>query len=582
MTALDTRSMRPIYADWSLAPVWKAVAAVLLAGAWLQPNHYFPWPAFHADAWTAVVMLIGAAVVLATTRAAVAWTVPGAIGTAMVAALGVQFGLGQIASFGHFFVNAAYFLGFILAVQIGQLCEVSRARDDIVDAFFLGIGIAGFVSVAIQLHQWLALPLPEYWVMDGGADRPYANLGQPNQLATLLVWAMLAVGWSVWRKATRPSIATAAVCILLMGLALTRSRAGMLEVSVLVAAAWGWRALWPSKRLLWLLFGLVASYVTMLVLLPWLAVQLMPDVELHGPAASILNTGSGSARLALYKMFVSALAVHPLVGYGWSQLTLAQLEMATQVEPMHVLYVHAHNLFLDVALGFGAPLGLLFAVVTLAWVARSVLRVQRADHSILLLMALTLGMHSMLELPLHHGYFLWPVGFAMGLFAMRVGTSIPVPAHRGFVMLLWLTCVLACSFIVYDYIRAEEEYRVTRFEALRVGRTPEGPRPEMIVLTQLGDLLWIARVHPRADMSRVDIDRVNRVASMYPSTPAMLKAAETLALNAEAGTATRWLLRLQHISSEKEIQTAKLYWTARSVEIPPLAAVPWPAVLDSR
>ena len=74
--------------------------------------------------------------------------------------------------------------------------------DELADILFLAVLVAALVSVGLQLCQWLALSEHDAvaaWVLPLPGSRPYANLMQPNQLATLQLWGLLACGWWVAR-----------------------------------------------------------------------------------------------------------------------------------------------------------------------------------------------------------------------------------------------------------------------------------------------------------------------------------------------------------------------------------------------
>ena len=63
----------------------------------------------------------------------------------------------------------------------------------------------------LWLTGLLVLPLPP-----GG--RVIANLGQPNQLATLLLWGVLAFWWAYLHQRIGAAVAVLAVAFLLLGL----------------------------------------------------------------------------------------------------------------------------------------------------------------------------------------------------------------------------------------------------------------------------------------------------------------------------------------------------------------------------
>ena len=116
-----------------------------------------------------------------------------------------QFGAGLVYYAGDFWIFSGALLGFGLAVASGSMLQ--RKGTSVTDAVATGALCASIVSVGIQLWQWLGLSgTSEFsglglWLMNlpSGA-RPFANLAQPNQLSTLLLWGLASVWWIFVRR----------------------------------------------------------------------------------------------------------------------------------------------------------------------------------------------------------------------------------------------------------------------------------------------------------------------------------------------------------------------------------------------
>jgi hypothetical protein len=206
---------------FSFGRVATALIACVLALGWLLPNHHWPWPAFHTDAWVAAAMLImlWLVLVLHGQRLQVSAVSVVAFGLALIPLL--QWTGGQISLLGDAVVSSAYLFGFALAVVLGEVV----ARRDASQAtawIWLAVALAALISVAIQLNQWTGgtegdTPL-DIWVMYlQPGMRPYGNLGQPNQLATLLVWGVIALLWGWWRGALPAWVVGSAGLFLVLG-----------------------------------------------------------------------------------------------------------------------------------------------------------------------------------------------------------------------------------------------------------------------------------------------------------------------------------------------------------------------------
>lgn len=550
-----------------MTPLWLALWAATLALGWLLPNHYRPWIAFHSDAWTAAVLLLA--------FAALIWRSSGAMAVhritlAVVLLIGVpwlQYGLGLISQPGVAWISCAYLGGFFLALLLGARWETS-SPGQLGDALFLAIGIAAVGLVGLQLQQWLQVDGLELWRLSGGPERPSANLGQPNQLATLLLWGVLAAAWGWIRGRVNGSVAALLVAFLLFGIALTGSRTAWIGVALLVAASWWWRSLWHNARLPWLTTGL-GIYFVACVVVPglWSAWD--------GAAPSDVVRISSELRPLAWTVFLDAAWQRPWFGYGWNQTALAQLAVATAHPPLHVVFSYAHNLFLDLILWCGIPLGLLVSASLVGWIWRCFRAVQTAESAVLLLLLLVLGNHAMLELPLYYAYFLLPAGLVMGMLNTRLRAKPVLCVSRWAAGLLWLAATALLVLIVRDYSRVEPSYENLNFEWQHIKVAPIGP-PEVLLLNQWHDFVWYARYEPKAGLSQKELDELRSIPELFSGPLFVHKYASILALNQRPDEARLWLQRLCKVGNESACSTAKAIWAKQSLKYPEIAAIPWP------
>jgi hypothetical protein len=180
-----------------LTPFWFGVWACTLALAWLLPNHYPPWASFHADAWSAIVIALASAAMIIRGYAATQWHGSAVLVALLACVPWLQYSAGLISFAGQAWISTAYLLGLLLALLTGQRWE-RAGPDQLAGGLFWAIGLASVVSVNLQLQTWLGLidtGIFDLWSMGLTGPRPYANMGQPNQLATLLLWGLLAGAW---------------------------------------------------------------------------------------------------------------------------------------------------------------------------------------------------------------------------------------------------------------------------------------------------------------------------------------------------------------------------------------------------
>jgi len=336
------------------SPFWLFFWASVFSISWILPNHYYPWLAFHLDAWASISLLIASAVVIwrSVKPAPIHWF--SLFWVVLLVVPGLQTLFGLIPLTGVAWICTAYIAGFCFALLLGAQWE-SNQPGQLGDGLFLAIGIAALVSVGLQLQQWLQIDGIELWKMGGGPERPYANFGQPNQLGTFLLWGLLAVGWGWTRHRIGDVVAILMAAFVLFGLALTASRTAWIGLAVLAMGVWYWRKLWANPRVPLAVTGLGFYFVLLIGIQTWLRSILLGETPIP---PGYLSPMSGQNRLMAWTVFCDAIWQHPWFGYGWYQVVPAQMTVAAEHPSLYGVFTSSHNLFLDLFIWCGIPLGL--------------------------------------------------------------------------------------------------------------------------------------------------------------------------------------------------------------------------------
>src|SRR5690606_4194010 len=136
---------------------------------------------------------------------------------------------------------------FAAALCIGNQLARDRGRDIFI-IFASLLLFAATISVWLALRQWLTLP-GSIWVVDlppGG--RPFANLAQPNNLATLIFIGLCGLMY-LWHQRLLGNWSSGLLAVVLMfGVALTQSRTPWV-ISLILLIWWLWRARKTELRL---------------------------------------------------------------------------------------------------------------------------------------------------------------------------------------------------------------------------------------------------------------------------------------------------------------------------------------------
>ena len=556
------------------ASVWVGLWALLMSGAWLIPNHYRPWPSFHADTVSGFAMLLLAACLLIKVTKEIEWN---AMSLVVLGLSGVPLGqwLGGLLPFaGQAWMATTYLLGALISMQIGQLWR-HKNGEQCESAIFLAVGIGGVVSVGLQLFTWLGLQnggLHDIWSMGLVNGRPYANMGQPNQLATLLLWGILAAAWGYQSGKISAISALLLAAYLLVGVALTQSRTAWIGLSFMLAATWLWRAHWRSHWLPWCSIGLFALFWFYPIMLQWLSSSLL--ISSDEPLIRLQIAGENRHQALM--LFAKAAMTRPWLGYGWAEVGVAQMEVAAELPGLGMTFGHSHNLFMDLVLWMGIPMGMVVATAIVAGYIHYIRAICSGSHLILVMFLGVIGIHSMLELPLHYAYFLLPAAMVMGVLNVRSELGVVRKSGRWVLWVLWLAAALLYAGIVRDYFKVEANYQSLRFERARVGTLPVEPPPDVLLLTQLRALLRFMRYDFQPGMTTTELQWASNVANSFPSGANLYRVASALAVNDKAGEAQQWLRKVCKVVSRLECEQIRLAWARDAATNERVAKVKWP------
>ncbi|MBE7419878.1 MAG: O-antigen ligase C-terminal domain-containing protein [Ideonella sp.] len=295
--------------------------------------------------------------------------------------------------------------------------------------FAWALCIAGVLNALIGCIQVFA---PEWadgdWIARSViAGRAVGNLRQPNHLASLVLWALIAIVALHESKAMSRGLALAAALLCLFAVVLSGSRTGVL--GVLLLAGWGLldrHLSRPTRRALWVMPLAFAAL--------WGAMALWAHWSAHtfGAEGRMLAEGGdiSSSRFAIWSNTLALIAQQPWTGVGMGEFNFAWTLTAFPHRPV-AFFDHTHNLPLQVLVEFGVPLGLAVIALLLlallqalrrAWAAAGPLGTAQRSAFMLVLM---IGLHSLLEYPLWYVYFLLPTAFAWGFALARPAAAQP-------------------------------------------------------------------------------------------------------------------------------------------------------------
>jgi O-Antigen ligase/Virulence factor membrane-bound polymerase, C-terminal len=565
MPTTRVNTPRPLQPGWTLG-----CALVLLA--WLLPNRSPPWTAFYNELWMALALLPLAVWLWLSSRQG--WRVPAAVvAVAMFASVPLlQCAFGQIRFTGDAVLATMYLLGLALCMLLGARWRDVAAGEG-ARWVFITLMWAALLSTHLALLQWLRNDALGVLLADLpiGA-RPTGNISQANHLASLVFLGLVAVWGLRLRGVLGASVAWLAAAYLLLGMAMTQSRTGWLEVALLAGAALVWRERLQSRRDAWGLIGLVATFIALVLLWPTLNDWLLLDGGL-----SLEGQLQGGRRPALWRYMFDAAMAAPWFGYGWTQVALAQQLHALAPgsgPPLQLVYTYAHNLWLDLLLWNGLPLGLLAGAALLGWFIVQARRVQGGDESLLFIALLGLLVHAQFEFPHAYAYFLLPAGLIAGLLpGGAMAWRLPRAAALAYVAAAGVATVL----LVQDYIAAEAAVQRARMQAARIQLPAAAQANPLRWLDQLQAWVDHTGVDPRAPLTASEQAAFARAVTRFPSSAGLYRLALMHAHQGDATLAAQTLQLLCATQRPALCEQALFAWRDGAQGEAAMAAVPLPA-----
>lgn len=539
--------------------------------SWMQPVHFLPWVSWHSEmiAFFAMLVFAGSGIVavirrnpqssIGIPRLAIPFLFL-AVGAMAQAAFGLINFAGDALVFCFYMALcvASVMIGFNLATAGPPSPMSGRSALEVVAFTLL---TAAFASSIVAMAQTLELWEDASWINRmHDLRRPGGNIGQPNQLASLLLMGVASLVFLYESGKLKAVSSILLFATLAMALAMTESRTGALSFLLLA----GWWALKSRPVKFNLPAWTVACAVTVVVGLFWLWPTIF-DFLLQTGGNSKINTSAGS-RLMIWPQLLQAVALRPWLGWGLNQVPEAHNAVA-HLYAVSEPFSYSHNILIDLALGIGVPLTLLLVLLTGIWLWRRIKQANQIQAWYCMAVVLPVAVHSMLEFPFAYAYFLVPVMLVLGLQEGFSGARsiLKIDARLAAALVLVTSGVAAWS--VVEYVQVEEDFRVARFEALRVGQTPaEYERPHIVLLTQLDALLAGARIVPKPGMAADELALAKRVALRYPWTATQNRYALSLALNGYPDEAVRQLRVIRALHGVKSYQKIKEGWNTLADE----------------
>ena len=325
------------------------------------------------------------------------------------------------------------------------------------------LGLLQYFDLENGLYPWVAPTKPGFVT---------ANVHQLNMLATLLAVGLLSVWWLVIKRHLSTFHAVWMSGLLLVAIAATASRTGMVHLVAITCMLLYWHAR-DWRRVLSILVVGWAVFAVAAHGLPWLA-WVTRGIVIERDLLSRFGEDVGChSRMLLWRNVADLIAMKPWTGWGSGELLYAHYITDFGGQRFCEKLSNAHNLPLHLAVTLGLPLAVVAAALFLwamfrlkPWAATH--PTERACWGVLAL----LGVHSLLEYPLWFGVFqLMALLAAWQIYRVRRdGGDEPLgqaaTATRARVVASAVLLALL-SFVAWDYLKVSQLYLPERMRMER-------------------------------------------------------------------------------------------------------------------
>lgn len=549
------------------SPYLLTIVILLSLLGWLAPIHLGPWNSFYNEIFyfTLIIVLISPIIRIITESDKISKL---SSFLCFISILPVLQWLWTITLFiEDALTSSVYLLTCCISVFCGHRAHKERGMQSVF-VFSRVLLIGCLLSLLLAVQQWSGTSFLGIWLTDfHTGDRPYANLAQPNNLATLFLLGVASVLYLRSRHRLPQPVFWTLALLLFAGVAMTRSRAALVTGAVLVLFI----CLGSARASLKLSPRQIALGGTAYFALWFWWPTLSAWVGVAAPAR-LEDAFSGGVRWTIWRELLGALWLQPWTGYGWGQVALAQTTVAAQY-PHAEFVTYAHNILLDLLLWNGIPLGLALIVAGAIWLVRAIRDTRTPETWLGIACLLVVGTHAMFEFPHAYAYFLIPVGLALGMGeaarANAATVSVPVWAVRAVAIIYAALCIA----LFFNYLQIQHAFREARFHTAGFAVEAQPPAHNGYLLTKTSARIDVALMDVTSHMPAADMAKMAAVAAHYPTTFALYKYALALGVNGRPEDAAHQLRILEKLHSQHKYEGTLEALHLKAAEFPQLLAI---------
>ena len=445
----------------------------------------------------------------------------------------IQYSFGILYYFEDVVLVSFYLLSFCLVYILGAHSTQIFSQQALYYYLCWGFLSLSCLSACIAIMQWSGYEA--LWIRVFNGDRPYANFGQPNHMATFHCMGLVGLLCLYLQKKIHVGLFLLLSILLISTLVLSQSRTVWISYFALILFSFIYIKSLGTKTLMSLIYFAVV-YVVVSVGIQYLD---------HQVASTVLDRGVNSpTRIEMWKHMLYAIEQSPWWGYGWYQTQFAQLQGV-------FLYINegyltsAHNIVLDLILWNGIPLGLAISLLFLVLLYQILKQRTNNESLFIFMLIIPILCHAQLEYPLFYAYFLLAFAFILGALSSSFKTCLELNIQA--VQLIYLLLLVFSTYIYKDI--TEAHYRLRAASSLAgSGAISQSSITLMTKLQTQTEFMQLKSSMPLTEKQWVEYENyIERMPTYYN----LFKFAQILAFHNQQDRANEVLMQMNALYNKK-------------------------------
>ena len=440
-----------------------------------------------------------------------------------------QYLFGQIYYFSTAFFSFLFLFGLLASVIYGYNSIQIAEKENIIKYIAYFFTVVGFISSLFAIAQWLQISHP--YILNLSHNRPYANLGQPNHLATLLMLSICSLLYLYEHMKSKNIFFILLLPFEVWALVLTQSRTAWVILFVLFIICIIKKIPFEKKSTHYIAITALFTYLFIFIFNAEISEYL--NLVKPIPVQERLNGGLG--RIEMWKHMYYAAMQQPWLGYGWFQTTIAQLEGVLIFKNEGNLS-SAHNIVIDLVLWVGIPFTVLIIGYGLYLIKRIFLSIHSLPQLYLFMMVACILVHAQLEYPLYYSYFLFPLGFFIGILLIDCNCKYFLLNEKfKHIIFLISICFYALIFKQYDQWLSDLGY------ASGMENTGKSKHKKSILFSQFSDRADFIVARIDQNYTRSEFEFFEYYVKTQPTEYNLYKMAQIFYFNEDMNRANYYL-----------------------------------------